>query len=99
MPIKNPRDKLQKYGKMPNFQQGRSKQEIQDKWNNSTMTATTTGENRKPAKRTIEMYETALSGPPSKEWQEKKRKEESRKAAEAAAARAREEASKRGGRR
>lgn len=87
MAIKNPRDKLQKYGVTPNFQQGRSKQEIQDKWNNSTMTATTTGENRKPAKRTIEMYETALSGPPSKEWQEKKRKEESRRAAQEAAAR------------
>lgn len=67
-----------------------------DRWNNSKMTATTTGENQKPAKQTIEMYETALSGPPSKEWQEKKRKEESRKAAEAA--RARGEAARRGSR-
>ena len=57
-----------------------------DRWSNSKMTANTTGTTEKKNK-TIEMYERALSGPPSKEWQEKKRKEESRKAAQEAAAR------------
>lgn len=130
--VEQKKDSLTRSEPIPKNSNGRAgqgaKQDLLNRWNNSTMTSKTTRTTQKlsresqmspmerndaygkkwrerhnvsqPGRKTVEMYETALSGPPSKEWQEKKRKEESRKAAEAAAAqsaaRAREEAARRG---